>query len=306
MTTPVVTATGAMPFRDLAALLYAGDIGAVPVVAPTGQVLGVVSRPDLIPKAAGLAAPAGLYPAFGPRRRERRRALARTAGELMTTPAATVAPQATVEQAARLMRRHRVGLLSAERLDLCLFFLGELARRLAVGELLRLNLMPDRLHYLRVGQRGDVADVGEVRHGRDDPAHDLAGPGLGHVGDYPDILRPRDLADHGLDRLADLGRHLLARLEAGLERDVDLHHPATDVVDDGHCGRLGDLGHGERGRLDLLGAQAVPGHVDHVVDPAQDPEVPVGRLDRPVIGEVRPVAPVRAVRVLVVLAEIGG
>lgn len=34
MTTPVVTATEAMPFRDLAALLYARDIGAVPVVAP--------------------------------------------------------------------------------------------------------------------------------------------------------------------------------------------------------------------------------------------------------------------------------
>ena len=122
MTTPVVTATEAMPFRDLAALLYAGDIGAVPVVAPTGQVLGVVSRPDLIPKAAGLATPAGLYPAFGPRRRERRRALARTAGELMTTPAVTVAPQITVELAARLMRRHRIG-----RLPVTLQFTSQLA-----------------------------------------------------------------------------------------------------------------------------------------------------------------------------------
>ncbi len=111
MTTPVVTATEAMPFRDLAALLYAQDIGAVPVVAPAGQLLGVVSRPDLIAKTAGLAAAAALCPGFGSRRRERRRALARTAGELMTAPAGTVAPQATVEQAARLMRRHRVGRL---------------------------------------------------------------------------------------------------------------------------------------------------------------------------------------------------
>ena len=37
MTTPVVTATEAMPFRDVAALLCARDIGAMPVVAPTGQ-----------------------------------------------------------------------------------------------------------------------------------------------------------------------------------------------------------------------------------------------------------------------------
>ena len=36
MTTPVVTAGEAMPFRDLAALLYARDIGAVPVVALAG------------------------------------------------------------------------------------------------------------------------------------------------------------------------------------------------------------------------------------------------------------------------------
>jgi CBS domain-containing protein len=92
-------------------LLYARDIGAVPAVAPAGQLLGVVSRPDLIPKTAGLAAAAELCPGFGSRRRERRRALARTAGELMTAPAVTLPPQATVEQAARLMRRHRVGRL---------------------------------------------------------------------------------------------------------------------------------------------------------------------------------------------------
>jgi CBS-domain-containing membrane protein len=96
MTTSVVTATEAMPFRDLAALLYAQDIGAVPVVAPAGQLLGVVSRPDLIPKAAGLAAATGLCPGFGPRRRERRRAMDRTAGELMTAPAVTVAVEGVV------------------------------------------------------------------------------------------------------------------------------------------------------------------------------------------------------------------
>ena len=137
MTTQVVTATEAMPFRDLAALLYAGDIGAVLVVAPTGQVLGVVSRPDLIPKAAGLAAPAGLCPWFGPRRRERRRALARTAGELMTTPAVTVAPQATVERAARLMRRRRVG-----RLPVTFPLTGRLAGIVTRSDLLRVYRRP--------------------------------------------------------------------------------------------------------------------------------------------------------------------
>jgi CBS domain-containing protein len=137
MTTPVVTATEAMPFRDLAALLYARDIGAVPVVGLAGQLLGVVSRPDLIPKTAGLAAAAGLCPGFGSRCRERRRALARTAAELMTAPAVTVAPQATVEQAARLMHRHRVG-----RLPVTSPLTGRLAGIVTRSDLLRVYRRP--------------------------------------------------------------------------------------------------------------------------------------------------------------------
>ena len=109
MTTPVVTAAQAMPFRDLVALLHARDIGAVPVVATAGQVLGVVSRADLTAKAAG--PPAAGPPLRRGSRRERRRALARTASELMTAPAVTIAPDATIEQAARAMRSHRVGRL---------------------------------------------------------------------------------------------------------------------------------------------------------------------------------------------------
>jgi CBS domain-containing protein len=44
MTTPVVTAPEAMPFRDLVALLHARDIGAVPVVAPDGEALRGLKR----------------------------------------------------------------------------------------------------------------------------------------------------------------------------------------------------------------------------------------------------------------------
>ena len=55
MTAPVVTAGETMPYRDLVALLHASDISAVPVIAMAGQVLGVVSRYDLIAKAAGTA-----------------------------------------------------------------------------------------------------------------------------------------------------------------------------------------------------------------------------------------------------------
>ena len=138
MTTPVVTATEAMSFRDLVALLHARDIGAVPVITPAGQVLGVVSCPDLIPKAAGgLAGAAGLRLESRARRQERRQALGRTAAQLMTAPAVTIAPEATVGEAARIMRRHRVG-----RLSVPLPFTGRLVGIVTRSDLLRIYRHP--------------------------------------------------------------------------------------------------------------------------------------------------------------------
>jgi CBS domain-containing protein len=137
MTIPVVTAAEAMPFRDLVALLHARDISAVPVVEPTGQVRGVVSRCDLIVKAAGLDTAAGPQPVSRARRRNRRRALARTAAELMTAPAVTVTPEATVEQAARIMCRRRVG-----RLPVTFRLTGRLAGIVTRSDLLRVYLRP--------------------------------------------------------------------------------------------------------------------------------------------------------------------
>lgn len=137
MTTPVVTAAQTMPFRDLVALLHARDIGAVPVVATAGQVVGVVSRADLTAKAAG--PPAAGPPLRPGSRRERRRALARTASELMTAPAVTIAPDATIEQAARAMRCHRVG-----RLPVTFRLTGRLAGIVVRADLLRVYLRPGK------------------------------------------------------------------------------------------------------------------------------------------------------------------
>jgi CBS domain-containing protein len=134
MTTPVITAAEAMPFRDLVALLHASDIGAVPVIATAGQVLGVVSRADLTAKTAGPPATGPLRPGS---RRERRRALARTARELMTAPAFTIAPEATIGQAARAMRRHRIG-----RLPVTFRLTGRLAGIVTRADLLRIYLRP--------------------------------------------------------------------------------------------------------------------------------------------------------------------
>jgi CBS domain-containing protein len=138
MTTPVITARETMPFRHLVALLYASGIGAVPVVDPEGRVLGVVSNADLTAKACGLpAAPAWPRLQLPRRRRERLKAMARTAGELMTTPAVTVTPAATIGQAARIMSRHRVG-----RLPVRDPLTGRLAGIVTRSDLLHVYLRP--------------------------------------------------------------------------------------------------------------------------------------------------------------------
>jgi CBS domain-containing protein len=138
MTTPVVTAVEAMPFRHLVALLYSSGIGAVPVIDPESRVLGVVSNADLTAKACGLPDPvAGPGLQLPGRRRERRKAMARTAGELMTAPAVTVTPAATTGQAARIMSRHRVG-----RLPVRDPLTGRLAGIVTRSDLLRVYLRP--------------------------------------------------------------------------------------------------------------------------------------------------------------------
>jgi CBS domain-containing protein len=73
------------PFKQIVELLQARDISAVPVVDTADHVLGVVSEADLL-------LPAG----------------ARTATELMTSPAVTVAAGASIGEAARVMHERRV------------------------------------------------------------------------------------------------------------------------------------------------------------------------------------------------------
>ena len=67
-----------------------------------------------------------------------------------------------------------LGLLLAEPPDLLELGFGQLTRHVIVGDLGALHVVPDVLDDLGVGQGGDIADVGEVGDGRDDPAHDLA------------------------------------------------------------------------------------------------------------------------------------
>lgn len=107
MSTDLVTATRQTPFKDLAEQLSARRISAVPVVDDHGQIVGIVSEGDLLPKE--------VYRDKLPTRRETLQHLSEiekaggiTAGDLMTTPVTVISPYATLSEAARLMARRRV------------------------------------------------------------------------------------------------------------------------------------------------------------------------------------------------------
>jgi CBS domain-containing protein len=139
MTDAVVTVDQATPFKDVTRALAAHRIGAVPVLDPRGRVAGIVSETDLLLKHEQQhATEAGRSPFEGRRRRdERRRAAGRTARDLMSAPAATVAPMTPVAQAARVMRERHVKHLPVVDGD------GRLVGIVSRGDLARVFLRPD-------------------------------------------------------------------------------------------------------------------------------------------------------------------
>jgi CBS domain-containing protein len=90
MTAEVVTVTLDTPFKELAGLMAIHKVSALPVLGPGGHVAGVVSEIDLLRKDQFQDDPG------------------RAARDVMTSPAVTVAPDATIVEAARLMDRHRI------------------------------------------------------------------------------------------------------------------------------------------------------------------------------------------------------
>jgi CBS domain-containing protein len=108
MTTGVVTVEPWTPFREIVTRLAEHRISAAPVADAEGNVLGVVTEADLLLKQEHADLEFNLPLAWNRRRRlEREKAAAVVAGELMTTPAVTVPPTATVTEAAR--RMHTAG-----------------------------------------------------------------------------------------------------------------------------------------------------------------------------------------------------
>ena len=130
MTADVVTVTLDTQFKELAGFMAIHNVSALPVLDSEGRVAGVVSEVDLLRKEQFQEDPG------------------RTARDVMTSPAVTVAPDATIVAAARLMDRHRIKRLVVVGAD------GRLAGIVTPRDLLRV--------YLRSADEIRAEIVGEV------------------------------------------------------------------------------------------------------------------------------------------------
>jgi CBS-domain-containing membrane protein len=137
MTTKAVAVSPDTPYRSVVDLLVSHRFSAVPVVDEFQRVLGVVSEADLLRKIeyAGDEQPRIFE---GRRHRgDRGKAIARTAGQLMTSPAFVVLTGTSIAAAARQMDKEDV-----KRLPV-VDDLGRLIGVVSRADLLKTHLRPD-------------------------------------------------------------------------------------------------------------------------------------------------------------------
>jgi CBS domain-containing protein len=105
MTRTVVAAPLGASYKDLVQMMHAHRVSAVPVIGESDTIVGVVSEADLL-----LKQDPDLFGWHVLERPQRRRARAKARGtvarDLMSAPAITVGPEASVGQVARLMHEH--------------------------------------------------------------------------------------------------------------------------------------------------------------------------------------------------------
>jgi CBS domain-containing protein len=106
MTTDVVSLRKHAEFKDIVRVMRAGQFSAFPVLDNDDRVVGVVSEDDLLVKGGYDGSEPVNY--FLMRRSDRTKAAGLTAAELMTRPAITIGPEASLAEAARTMHAKHV------------------------------------------------------------------------------------------------------------------------------------------------------------------------------------------------------
>jgi len=167
MTTAVLTVDRITPYQEIDRLLTKHRIGGVPVLKMGREVVGVVSETDLLAAEDETRRQARMAGSMGRRWHLHKQPYVRlTADALMTSPAITIGPDATIPAAARLMNTHHIARLPVT--DEKGKLIGIVSRR----DLLSVFLRPDAdiAHDARqVLDELPLADpkqvMAEVRHG---------------------------------------------------------------------------------------------------------------------------------------------
>ncbi len=136
MTQTVVAVGRDAPFKEMIGLMAQWKVSAVPVLEGEGRVIGVVSEADLLPKEEFRDSDPDRFTQLR-RLPDLAKAGAVTAGELMTSPAVTVHPDATLAEAARIMAQRRVKRLPVVNSE------GMLEGMVSRGDLLKVFLRSD-------------------------------------------------------------------------------------------------------------------------------------------------------------------
>ena len=107
MTTRVIAVKRSADYKEICSVLRQYGVSACPVINDAGKVVGVVSEADLLYKVADPDPPSGLI-RLRWKLGEESKVNAITAGQLMTSPAVSIQPDAPVAVAARVMQDRRV------------------------------------------------------------------------------------------------------------------------------------------------------------------------------------------------------
>ena len=167
MTTSVVTVDRITSYQEIDRLLTQHRISGVPVLMMGRHVAGVVTEADLLAAEDETARQARMAGTMGRRWRLRKQPhVSLTAGALMTSPAITIGPDATIPAAARLMNTHHIRRLPVVDED------GKLVGVVSRRDLLTVFLRPDAdishdvrqvLDELSLAHAEDI--IVTVRHG---------------------------------------------------------------------------------------------------------------------------------------------
>src|SRR6202790_5725143 len=162
-----------------------------------------------------------------------------------------------------------------------------------------LDDLADLFDDVRIGEGGDVAGIHVIGNSGQDTAHDFSGAGFGHVRNDVDALGASDFADHGLDGVHEFFGDRFVGHNAGLQGNINFRDAALHFIDYGYDGGFGDFMHGEAGGFQLLGAEAMAGDVDDVIDPAEVSGIAVKGKHGAVSRVVRPIVPIFTQRIFI-------